>query len=550
MATGGAAHHLLQLAGVHGELTQPLLLLLLLPCLLLLLATRLLAPATTAAATRGRRRSPPPSPPGKLPVIGHLHLVGGALPHVSLRDLAARHGGGGLLLLRLGAVPTLAVSSPAAVEAVLRTHDHVLASRPWSAVADILFYGLTDVAFAPSGEHWRHARKIVTTHMLGPKKVHSFRHGRQEEVSLVIAEIRKTAAVASPTAVDMSELLGAYTNDVVCRAVLGESHRDQGRNRLFRELIEINVSLLGGFNLEDYFPSLVRLQLLSKIVCAKAKRIGRRWDELFDKLIDEHAAYHSTKLSHEQEEESDADFIHVLLSLQKEYGLTKGTVKAILLDMFQAGIETSYLVLDYAMAEIMINKQVMDKLQTEVRRICSPTGGKVGMVTEDDLSNMPYLKATVKETLRLHPPVPLLVPHLSTADCEINGYLIPSGTRIMVNAWALGRDPNHWERPEEFTPERFLEGGSAAMVDMRGKDFQFLPFGSGRRICPGMNFGICTVEIMLANLMYHFDWEVPSEMDGGASGGIDMTEVFGLSLRRKEKLLLVPRLPKISHSAP
>ncbi|KAL6900812.1 hypothetical protein ACP4OV_005488 [Aristida adscensionis] len=546
----GAAHYL-QLAVVHGTLTQTLLLLLL-PLLLLLLVARL-ASTTTTAATSGRRRRNkllrrrhrdepepsqlPPSPPSKLPVIGHLHLVG-SHPHVSLRDLAAEHGSGGLLLLRLGAVPTLAVSSPAAAEAVLRTHDGVLASRPWSPVADLLFYGLTDVAFAPYGEQWRQARKLVTTHMLSARKVHSFRHGRQEEVSLVVAKIRDAAASASGTTVDMSELLGAYTNDVVCRAVLGESHREGGRNRVFHELSEMNVSLLGGFNLEDYFPALARLELLTKLICAKAKRVSNRWDQLFDKLINEHAG--GKPSSRDQEDDSAADFIHVLLGVQKEYGLTRDTVKAILMDMFEAGIETSYQVLDYGMAELMINKHVMTKLQTEVRRRCTPAGKKLDMVTEEDLSSMPYLKATVKEILRLHPPVPLLVPHLSTADCEINGYLIPSGTRIMVNAWALGRDPTSWDRPEEFVPERFLEGGSATTIDMKGKDFQFLPFGSGRRICPGINFGISTVEIMLANLMYHFDWEFPTEMKN-SGGGIDMTELFGLTLRRKENLLLVPK---------
>ncbi|PUZ49756.1 hypothetical protein GQ55_6G004100 [Panicum hallii var. hallii] len=425
----------------------------------------------------------------------------------------ARHGRDGLLLLHLGSAPTLVVSSPSAAEAVLRTHNHVLASRTWSPVADIIFYGLTDVAFAPYGERWRQARKLLTTHMLSAKKVHSFRHGRLEEVRVVLARIRDAAATAPRTAVDMTGLLGGYTNDVVSRAVLGESHREGSRNRLFGELSEINVSLL-----------LAKLELLRKLICAKAKRVHRRWDQLFDKLIDEHQRERKRASSsqHEQQEEiTDQDFIHVLLSVREEYGLTMDGVKAILVDMFEAGIETAHL--------------------KEVRR-CAPAGNDM-VVMEEDLSNMAYLKAVVKETLRLHPPVPLLVPHLSIADCEVNGYPVPSGTRVFVNVWSLGRDPVYWERPEEFMPERFLEGGCAVDVDMKGKDFQFLPFGSGRRICPGINFGVATVEIMLANLMYHFDWDLQDEMEG-AGKGVDMTELFGLTLRRKEKLiLLVPKMP-------
>lgn len=208
--------------------------------------------------------------------------------------------------------------------------------------------------------------------------------------------------------------------------------------------------------------------------------------------------------------------------------------------MFEAGIETSYLTLEYAMAELMNNRHILKKLQKEVR-MCTSGGKKVDMISEEDLSSMPYLKATIKETLRLHPPAPFLLPHYSMADCKIDGYFIPSGTRVLVNAWALGRDPSFWERPEEFMPERFLQETCAVDDQMRGKDLRFLPFGFGRRICPGMNFGFATMEVMLANLMYHFDWDVP-DMKEGTGTGVDMAESFGLTLCRKQKLLLVPRI--------
>jgi cytochrome P450 len=214
-------------------------------------------------------------------------------------------------------------------------------------------------------------------------------------------------------------------------------------------------------------------------------------------------------------------------------------------DMFAAGTDTAYLVLEFTMAELMQHQDVMARLQAEVRSSMPAKGHHQGQgaITEEYLAGMPYLKAVVKETLRLHPPSPLLLPHQSLEECAIDGYVVPAGTTVFVNVWAIGRDPRLWDAAEEFMPERFVvdKGATATaaegVVDFRGTDFQFLPFGSGRRMCPGMNFALANVEIMLANLVCHFDWRV----EGGAND-IDMTEVFGLTVHRKEKLVLAPRL--------
>jgi cytochrome P450 len=208
--------------------------------------------------------------------------------------------------------------------------------------------------------------------------------------------------------------------------------------------------------------------------------------------------------------------------------------------MFGAGTDTSSLVLELAMAELMRHPQRMSKLQGEIRKH-TPEGQE--MVEEENLASMPYLRAVVKETLRLHPPVPLLLPHLSMVDCVVDGYSLPSGTRVIINAWAISRDPESWERPEDFVPERFMDGGGAAAVDLKGNDFEFLPFGAGRRICPGLNFGLATVEIMLANLLYCFEWELPNGME---PEDVDTTEVFGLTIHPKEKLMLFPK-PRMSY---
>ncbi|KAL6653697.1 hypothetical protein ACP70R_008621 [Stipagrostis hirtigluma subsp. patula] len=190
------------------------------------------------------------------------------------------------------------------------------------------------------------------------------------------------------------------------------------------------------------------------------------------------------------------------------------------------------------MAELMRKPDVMKKLQAEVRRQITPDSEEA-LISEADITDMPYLKAVIKESIRLHPPLPLL-PHFSMASCSIDGYKIPPRVRVLVNAWAMGRDARFWEEAEEFIPERFLDGGGAAHVSFTGNDFQFLPFGAGRRMCPGMNFGVAAVEVMLANLMRCFDREMPPGQE--ARRDIDMSEVFGIVTRRKEKLLLVPKL--------
>ncbi|CAL5032659.1 unnamed protein product [Urochloa decumbens] len=477
---------------------------------------------------RGRKRLPP-SPPA-LPLIGHAHLVG-ALPHVSLRRLAEQHGGeDGLMMLRLGVVPTLVASSVSAAQAVLRTHDLSFASRPQSICGEVLLYGPSDMAMAPYGERWRLAKKLATTHLLSTKKVHSLRAAREEEVALVIDKIQ-CAAVRRAT-VDMSELLSKFTNDIVCRAVAGRSFRLEGRDRVFRKLIDDGLVLLSGFNLENFYPGLARAAggLLTWSVRRKAEKIRVQWDRFLDKLIDEHAKEKADGCGSDQE----CDFIHVLLSVQEEYDLSRDNIKAILANMFAAGTDAAYLTLEFAMVELMLHQEAMAKLQHEVR---SRVPKREKTINECSLIGMTYLKAVVKETLRLHPPSPLLLPHLSLEDCDVGGFQVPVGTTVLVNVWAIGRDPKLWEAAEEFIPERFIQNEEINKgADFRGMDFQFLPFGSGRRMCPGINFALASIEIMLANLVYHFDWELPKGVDK-----IDMTEVFGLTVSRKEKLFLIPK---------
>lgn len=196
--------------------------------------------------------------------------------------------------------------------------------------------------------------------------------------------------------------------------------------------------------------------------------------------------------------------------------------------MFAAGTDTSFITLDWGMTELIMNPQVMKKAQAEVRSIV----GERKFILESDLPQLHYLKAVVKEIFRLHPPVPVLVPRESIRDVTLEGYNIPAKTRIFINVWAIGRDPESWEDPEKFNPDRFL--GSS--IDFKGQDFELLPFGAGRRGCPGITFGTVTVELALAQLLHSFDWELPP---GVEAKDLDLSEAFGISMHKTSDLILV-----------
>ncbi|KAK9108294.1 hypothetical protein Syun_024305 [Stephania yunnanensis] len=185
------------------------------------------------------------------------------------------------------------------------------------------------------------------------------------------------------------------------------------------------------------------------------------------------------------------------------------------------------------MAELLKNPMVMKKAQDEVRRVV----GNNRKIIEEDIKQMDYLMCVIKETLRLHPVVPTLLPRQSYASTNVGGFEIPSRTWLLINVWAIQRDPELWTQPEEFIPERFM----GKSIDFKGQDFEFIPFGCGRRICLGMSLGVATVEYAMANLLYWFDWELPRNI-ASKDGEVDMIEEYGLSLRKKTPVHVVPTL--------
>jgi cytochrome P450 len=198
--------------------------------------------------------------------------------------------------------------------------------------------------------------------------------------------------------------------------------------------------------------------------------------------------------------------------------------------MFAAGTDTVYTVLEWTMAELINNTKEMKRVQEELRSVINTTGE----ITEELVQKMAYLHAAIKETLRLHPPIPLLVPRESTENIDILDYQIPAGTRFIINAWAIGRDPDVWERPDEFKPERFI----GSNIDYKGVHFGLIPFGVGRRTCPGIGFAETIIGFALASLLYNFDWDLPNEMKGKP---LDMSETDGISVHKKLNLMLEVR---------
>jgi cytochrome P450 len=206
-------------------------------------------------------------------------------------------------------------------------------------------------------------------------------------------------------------------------------------------------------------------------------------------------------------------------------------------DMLVGSIETTSITLEWAFSEMMKNPRVLKKAQEEVRQVCNVKG----YVNETNLQELRFLKAVIKETLRLHPPVHLLLREC-IETCEISGYTIPAGTQMLVNAWEIGRDQKYWIEGEKFYPERFID----CPIDYKGSNFEFLPFGAGRRMCPGILFATPNIELLLAKLLYYFDWELPY---GTKHESFDMTESFGVALKRKSRLYVVP-IPYINPAAP
>ncbi|XP_019150785.1 PREDICTED: premnaspirodiene oxygenase-like [Ipomoea nil] len=471
-----------------------------------------------------QRRGKMPPGPRKLPIIGNLlHITGPVLPHRALRDLARKYGG--LMSLQIGEISAVVVSSPDMAKEFLRTHDLAFATRAETLAGSILLYNNSDIVLGPYGDYWRQMRKICITELLNPRLVRSFSSIRHDEIHRLLADVRSSAG----RPFNVSERIFLFTSSIICRAAFGEVF--DGREQFIQQTKDISV-LTGSFDFADMFPSWKALHPLfgnkSEIL-----KTHRKTDSIIESIINDHR----NKLESGTGEDCIIDVLLKLMdSGNLQVPITHDNIKAIIIDMFGAGSETSTTTSMWAMSEMMKNPRVLAKAQAEVREVFK---GKE-MLEESDVEQLPYLKTVVKETLRCHPPTPLIATRECREETVINGgYTIPVKTKVMVNAYALATDPQYWEEPERFIPERFEDNG----VDFNGSHFQYVPFGAGRRICPGLAFGFANTISPLAHLLYNFDWKLP---EGVTAETLDMTEMLGLAVARKNDLILIPSIPSLS----
>ncbi|XVE61225.1 hypothetical protein DITRI_Ditri06bG0022400 [Diplodiscus trichospermus] len=482
------------------------------------------------AILRGKPRLPPS--PRALPVIGHMHLLG-PIPHQAFNKLSNRYGP--LIYFYIGSKPCLLVSSPELAKDVYKNHETTFLNRPRSANLDYLTYGTSDMATAPYGPLWKYMKKLCMSELLGTRTLDQFLPVRREEMKRFVEIIQEKAEAGN--AVDVGVELMRLTNNIISRMMLSKrcSDKEDDANDVQTLVKEMN-NLGTKFNLSDLicFCKNLDLQGFRK----RLKDARERYDILMEKIILEHK---EARKKNGAEGDRVNDVLDILIDVSEdenaEMKLTRENIKAFIMNLFGAGTETSSVTVEWGLAELINHPNVMEKAQKEIDSVV----GRNRILEESDIANLPYLKAIVKETLRLHPAGPLAVRE-STEDCIIGGYEIPEGTRLFVNLWALGRDPKHWENPLEFTPERFLteawrQGTNQfQFLDVRGQHFSLLPFGSGRRSCPGASLALQVVPTVLGIMIQCFDWKVGD----GANGAVNMEEKAGLTLLRAHPLVCHP----------
>ncbi|PKU78995.1 cytochrome P450 71D8-like [Dendrobium catenatum] len=456
-----------------------------------------------------------PPGPWKVPIIGNLHQLLGEHPHRRLQNLAKTYGP--LFHLKLGEINLIVITSSEFVRDIFKTHDLKFASRPKLMAVKIIEYNYAGFGFAPYGKTWSKLRKICALELFSLKRVMSFKFIREEEGNNLVEKIM----MAKGSPVNLSEMLLSLSNVTVARAAFGKG---SAQKKKFLLALKKTFEYLSGFNVIDLFPSWSFLGEISGLRHGM-EQVHKEIDGVLNEIIEEHEG---KKMDGDDINE---DLVDVLLRIKRneemDLSLTIENVKAVILDIFIAGSDTTAAAIVWAMTELIRHPKVMQKAQLEVRKVLN---GK-RILEEGDINKLPFLNQVIKETLRLHPIAPL-VSRLCRETVELAGYTIPVESRVVINEWAMMRDPKYWEDPEIFRPERFEDKA----IDFGVSNFEFIPFGGGRRICPGMSFALASMELWLAQLLFYFNWELPG---GRSPRELDVEEAFGLTLTRKNDLCLV-----------
>ncbi|KAK9080290.1 hypothetical protein SSX86_000048 [Deinandra increscens subsp. villosa] len=456
-----------------------------------------------------------PEAPGSWPIIGHLYLLTGSqVPHRLLGSLADKFGS--IFTIKFGVHRVLVVSNSEMAKDCLTTNDRIFASRPKAMSMEIMGYNYASFGFAPYGPYWRHIRKIIVLELGSPRRVQMLANIRVSELKSSIKDIYKTWERNKGTSfsdekvkVEMRQWFGNLTMNMVVRMMFG-NHFSRGEKKgdRFQKTLRRFVDLVGVFVPSDAVPWLRWLDLGG--YGKKMKETAKEMDEVLDEWLEYHKGKMNSRCELQVDESRELEvFMAAFLSRVKEevieevYGFSvEEIVKSTCWSIFAAATDTTMATLTWALALLVNNPLVLKKAQQELENHV----GRDRQVEESDTKNLVYLRAIIKETMRLYPVAPLSLPHESKEDCVVGGYVVPKGTRLWVNIWKIHHDPQIWTDPFEFHPERFLT--SKTEIDVKGRDFELIPFGSGRRICLGMDIALEALQLILASLIHGFEFQI------------------------------------------
>ncbi|KAH7848169.1 hypothetical protein Vadar_034587 [Vaccinium darrowii] len=452
----------------------------------------------------------PPSPPS-LPVIGHLHLIKEPL-HRTFHKLSQTLSP--IFSVRFGSQLVVVISSPSAVEECFTKNDIVLANRPRTIGGKYFGYNYTTIAASPYGDHWRNLRRIMSLEIFSTNRLNDFLSIRQDGVKHLLCKLYQKSS-NDFAKVEMKSKLWDLTFNIIMRMIAGKRYygedlENSAEAEEFRELVRkafLAGGAAGASNPPEFLPVLrwIDYKGFEKNLAKTHSRI----DRLMQGLIDEH-----------RRDRSKNTMIDHLLSLQEsqpEY-YTDGIIKGLIIAMILAGTDTSSATMEWAMSLLVNHPEVLKKAIAEV----DAHVGQDRLIDEHDLSKLPYLKAIISETFRLCPAAPLLLPHMASDSCTIGRYNVPRDTLLLVNAWAIHRDPKTWDDPTSFKPDRFEDG------EVEGH--KLMPFGSGRRACPGASLAQRVVGLALGSLIQCFEWERVGQ------DPVDLSEGNGLTMPKAEPL--------------
>uniref|UniRef100_A0A0E0KF29 Uncharacterized protein n=1 Tax=Oryza punctata TaxID=4537 RepID=A0A0E0KF29_ORYPU len=396
------------------------------------------------------------------------------------------------------------------------------ADRPVKdAARGLLFHRA--MGFAPSGDYWRALRRVSANHLFTPRRVAASAPRR-----LAIGErmLERLSALAADDGgeIGMRRVLHAASLDHVMDTVFGTLYDgDSQEGAELEAMVKEGYDLLGMFNWGDHLPLLKWLDLQG--VRRRCRTLVQRVDVFVRSIIDEHRQRKRRTGGNGGGKELPGDFVDVLLGLEGEEKMTESDMVAVLWEMIFRGTDTVAILLEWIMARMVLHPDIQAKAQEELDAVV----GRGRAVSDADVAGLRYLQCVVKETLRVHPPGPLLSwARLAVHDAHVGGHMIPAGTTAMVNMWAIAHDPELWPEPDAFRPERFAEED----VSVLGGDLRLAPFGAGRRVCPGKTLALATVHLWLAQLLHRFEWAPVS----GGGGGVDLSESLNMSLEMEKPL--------------